>query len=251
LSLAATPIDPEAIHGARRALVRCIAETYGSGIAALYARCETKGPFSADAKAAGLRALRNACLRFITAADDDAAAKIADAHFRNATNMSDMIAGLAALTRMGGQYCDEALAQFYDRFHDNPLVLDKWMGLQAMAPRADTVDRVRDLMRHPSFSLKNPNRVRALVGAFASGNPLCFHDRSGSGYRLLREVVEMLDLINPQTAARMVTPFETWRRYDGPRQEAIRRELETIAAQKPLSPNLYEIVVKILASGER
>jgi aminopeptidase N len=119
-------------------------------------------------------------------------------------------------------------------------------GLQAMSPRPETVDRVRALMGHPVFSLKNPNRVRALIGAFAIGNPLRFHDRSGAGYRLVREVVQTLDAINPQTAARMAAAFETWRRYDAERQRLMRAELETIAAAAGLSANLYEMVTKML-----
>ena len=115
-----------------------------------------------------------------------------------------------------------------------------------MSPQPDTVERVRTLMGHPVFSLKNPNRVRALIGAFAIGNPLRFHDRSGAGYRLVREVVQTLDSINPQTAARMAAAFETWRRYDLDRQTLMRAELEAIAARPGLSANLYEMATKML-----
>ena len=167
-------------------------------------------------------------------------------HYRSATNMTDMTAGLAALARTANPRREQAFAHFHDRFRDDPLVLDKWMGLQAMSPQPDTVDRVRALMGHPVFSLKNPNRVRALIGAFAIGNPLRFHDRSGAGYRLVREVVQTLDSINPQTAARMAAAFETWRRYDAGRQPLMRAELEAIAARPGLSANLYEMATKML-----
>jgi aminopeptidase N len=120
------------------------------------------------------------------------------------------------------------------------------MGLQAMSPQRDTAERVRSLMSHPVFSLKNPNRVRALIGAFAMGNPLRFHDRTGAGYRLVREVVQTLDAINPQTAARMAAAFEAWRRYDAERQRLMRTELEAIASGPGLSANLYEMVTKML-----
>ena len=110
----------------------------------------------------------------------------------------------------------------------------------------DTAARVAKLKEHPAFTMTNPNRVRALIGAFAFGNPLRFHDKSGAGYRLLRETVQGLDSINPQTAARMASGFETWRRYDSERQKLMKAELDVIAAQSGLSANLYEMVTKML-----
>jgi aminopeptidase N len=246
LALAMTPVDPDAIHDARKRLIWAIADAHGTALAALYKNLESKGAFSPDAASAGRRALRNAALRFLTVADDDYAAELAESHYRSATNMTEMTAGLATLARMANPRRERAFADFHDRFRDAPLVLDKWMGLQAMSPQPDTVERVRSLMRHPVFSLKNPNRVRALVGAFAIGNPLRFHDRSGAGYRLLREVVQALDAINPQTAARMAAAFENWRRYDANRQRLMRGELEALAARPGLSANLYEVVSKML-----
>jgi aminopeptidase N len=246
IALAMSPIDPEAIHDARKRLVWAVADAHGPALAALYKKLETRGAFSPDAGSAGRRSLRNAALRFLTVADDDYAAELAETHYHSATNMTDMTAGLAALARTANPRREKAFAHFHDRFRDDPLVLDKWMGLQAMSPQPDTVDQVRSLMGHPVFSLKNPNRVRALIGAFAIGNPLRFHDRSGAGYRLVREVVQTLDSINPQTAARMAAAFETWRRYDTGRQQLMRTELEAIAARPGLSANLYEVATKIL-----
>jgi aminopeptidase N len=246
LALAVTPIDPEAIHLARLSLIRAVAEAHGTGLAALYGRLQSSGAFSPDAASAGRRSLRNAALRFLTVADDDHAAELADTHYRAATNMTEATAGLAALARTDHPRREAAFAHFHERFRNDPLVLDKWMGLQAMSPQPNTVQRVRALMNHPVFSLKNPNRVRALVGAFAIGNPLRFHDRTGAGYRLLREVVQTLDSINPQTAARMAAAFETWRRYDSQRQRLMRAELEALAASTGLSANLYEMVTKML-----
>ncbi|HMI95328.1 MAG TPA: aminopeptidase N [Micropepsaceae bacterium] len=246
LALAVTPIDPEAIHLARNALIRTIAEAHSAALAALYARLESRAPFSPDAVSAGRRSLRNSVLRFLTALEDEGAAARADAHYRSATNMTEMTAGLAALARMANPRRESAFAHFHDRFQADPLVLDKWMSLQAMSPQRDTVDRVRSLMSHKVFSLKNPNRVRALIGAFAIGNPLRFHDRAGAGYRLVREVVQTLDVINPQTAARMAAAFEAWRRYDSERQRLMRSELEAIASGPGLSANLYEMVTKML-----
>ena len=159
--------------------------------------------------------------------------------------MTDMIAGLAALTRMQSPLRDAAFSHFHDRFRSDPLVLDKWMSLQAGSPLPETADRVRALMHGPSFDIKNPNRVRALVGAFAA-NHLRFHDRSGSGYRLVGEVIRTLDPMNPQVAARLTGSFETWRRYDPARQALMQAELEAILKQPALSPNLFEVASKIL-----
>ncbi len=246
LALVVSPIDPEAIHEARDHLIATVADVHGKVLGALYSQLESHGPFSPDPRSAGQRSLRNCTLRYLTAADDENAAEFAYAHYRSAANMTEMTAGLSSLARMSSPRREAAFVHFHDRFKTDPLVLDKWMAVQAASPLPDTVMRVRELMGHPVFSLKNPNRVRALIGAFAIGNPLRFHDRSGAGYTLVREVIQTLDGINPQTAARMAAAFETWRRYDSERQKMIRAELETIAAQSRLSPNLYEMVTKML-----
>ncbi len=239
------PVDPVAIHLARRALVHAIARAHQNRLAQLYEYMRDTGDFSPGAKSAGRRALRNACLRYLTAADDEAAAGLADAHYRSADNMTDMIAGLAALTRMESPLRDTAFTHFHDRFKKDALVLDKWMSLQAGSPLPDTVTAVRQLMKHPAFDIKNPNRVRALVGAF-SVNHLRFHKDDGSGYRLVGEVIRTLDAMNPQVAARMSGAFESWRRYDPARQGLMRAELKAINSLSGISPNLFEVTSKML-----
>jgi aminopeptidase N len=246
-----TPVDPVGIHTARVALVRAIALAHRDRLAQLYEHMRgssdsENGDFSPDAKNAGRRALRNAALRYLTAADDEAAAGLADAHYRSADNMTDMIAGLAALTRMESPLRDAAFTHFYDRFKNDPLVLDKWMSLQASSPLAETVTSVRGLMKHPAFDIKNPNRVRALVGAF-SVNHLRFHNEDGSGYRLVGEVIRTLDPMNPQVAARMAGSFESWCRYDPARQSLMRAELGAIHGLSGISPNLFEVTGKMLS----
>jgi aminopeptidase N len=240
------PADPDAIHAARTALIRAVAAAHGDRLAALYEHMREGGEFSADAAAAGRRSLRNATLRYLTAADDEAAAELASTHYRTATNMTDMMAGLGSLARMESPLRERAFTHFHDRFRSDPLVLDKWMGLQAGSPLPETVTAVAALMKHPAFDIKNPNRVRALIGAF-SANHLRFHDRSGSGYRLVGQVIRALDPINPLVAARLAGAFETWRRYDDKRQALMRTELELVLAQKGLSPNLFEVASKILS----
>jgi len=245
LALAMQPADPDAIHAARVALIRSVAAAHGARLDALYKKLDTGGSYKPDAASAGRRALRNACLRYLTAADDEAAAKLADAHYRAATNMTDMIAGLAALTRMNSLSRDTAFADFHDRFRGNALVLDKWMSLQAGSPLPDTVGGVRALMKHPHFDIKNPNRVRALVGAF-SANHLRFHAADGAGYKLVGEVVRTLDALNPKVSARMASAFENWRRYDPARQALMRAELEAILKVPGISSNLFEVASKML-----
>jgi aminopeptidase N len=248
LALAAPPpVNPDAIHAARTALIREIATVHETSIAALYAKLDTRGSFSPDAASAGRRSLRNACLRYLTAYDDGTAAETAARHYRAATNMTEMIAGLAALSRMNHPLRDEAFAHFFDRFHADALVVDKWMSLQAGSPLPGTVVGVRALMKHPAFDIKNPNRVRALLGAF-SGNHLRFHAPDGEGYRLIGETIRTLDGINPQIAARMAAAFENWRRYDKGRQDFMREELDKILKMPGLSTNLFEVTTKMAGS---
>jgi aminopeptidase N len=156
-----------------------------------------------------------------------------------------MIAGLAALTRMVSPRRDAAFAHFHGRFKDDALVLDKWMGLQAYSPLPDTAERVRALTKHPAYDVKNPNRVRSLVGAF-SGNHVRFHAGDGTGYALVGETIRSLDGINPQVSSRMAAAFEAWRRYDPKRQALMRAELEAALKVPGISPNLFEVASKML-----
>ncbi|HEX9159850.1 MAG TPA: aminopeptidase N [Rhizomicrobium sp.] len=245
LALVMQPADPEAIHVARCGLVRAIANAHRDRLVALYDSLASDATFSPDAASAGRRALRNACLRYLTAADDEDAARLADAHYRAATNMTDMIAGLAQLVRINSRHREQALAHFYDRFRNDPLVLDKWLALQAASPLPGTVDGVRALMKHPFFDIKNPNRVRALIGAF-SANHLRFHAGDGAGYAIVGETLRTLDGINPQVAARMAGAFENWRRYDANRQQLMRAELQAMLAMPDRSSNLFEVATKML-----
>jgi aminopeptidase N len=245
LALAMTPPDPDAIHVARTTLIRAVAAAHAPKFEALYRKLGGERAFNPDTKSAGRRALRNACLRYLTAADDETSAELADAHYRAASNMTDMIAGLAALTRMASPRREAAFSHFHDRFRSDPLVLDKWMSLQAGSCLPGTVDAVRAVMKQPVFDIRNPNRVRSLVGAF-SANHLRFHAKDGGGYRLVSETIATLDKINPQVAARMSGAFEAWRRYDSVRQDLMRGELEKLGKLDGLSSNLFEVVGKML-----
>jgi aminopeptidase N len=160
--------------------------------------------------------------------------------------MTDRLAALTCLASSAMPQRQAALAAFYQRYQEDPLVVDKWFTVQATSSRVDTLWQVQELMRHPAFTLKNPNRVRALIGAFVHGNPARFHDPSRIGYCFLADRVLEIDPLNPQLAARMVSALSRWRRFDPSRQAMMSRELERIQAQPGLSRDVAEIVGKSL-----
>jgi aminopeptidase N len=161
--------------------------------------------------------------------------------------MTNVLAALVVLLDLDRPERPAALARFFAAWSHDQLVIDKWFALQARSSLPATPKRVRDLTRHPAFERKNPNRVRALVGAFSQGNQLRFHDASGAGYAFLADEVITLDPANPTLAARLVQPLGTWRRHDPARQALMRRQLERILAIPGLSKNTYEMVSKSLA----
>jgi aminopeptidase N len=238
--------DPDAIHVARETLRRELSATYRGKLHEIYASLKSNEPYAPDAVSAGRRSLRNTCLRYLTAEDTETTRGLAAEHFRSADNMTDSVAGLACLVDMTGKEGREALDSFYDRWKANPLVIDKWMSIQAQSSSPETLERIRALTGHPAFNIANPNRVRSLIGAFVMGNPLRFHAADGSGYAFLADTVLKLDGVNPQVAARLCGAFETWRRFDTARQASIRGQLARIAAVQGLSRNVSEIVEKTL-----
>jgi aminopeptidase N len=171
----------------------------------------------------------------------------AERHYRDATNMTDAIAALSILSHLDGP-ARGALDDFYARWQDEPLVLDKWFAVQARAARPQAVETVQALLAHPKFSLKNPNRVRALLGGFAHGNPTAFNRPGGAGYRLLAEQALQIDGFNPHVAARLLGAFESWHTLEPKRQAHAKAVLEDLAAQK-LSTDSYEIVTKTLGAN--
>lgn len=224
--------DPDSIYIARRALTLALAEKLG------HIRLAPKTAFSPDAKSAGARALRLALLSLQARLNPPLAA----AEFASADNMTDSLASLAACLNAGaGQ---NELAQFYGRWSEDRLVLDKWFAIQiSLSPPDQTADVTERLTRHPDFDWKNPNRFRAVIGAL-TGHHAGFH--RASGYRLLADWLIKLDPINPQTAARMSTAFESWPRYDAVRQAMIKAELGRIQSTPDLSRNLSEMVARML-----
>ncbi len=241
-------IDVEAIHAAREALKRDIAAALQPDLIRVYDANRLRAPYSPDAAQAGRRALRNVALSYLAALADEAAeprARLA-AQYRDADNMTDRMAALRLLVDIAGAERDAALADFEARFGDDALVMDKWFTLQAISAQPDTLARVVALMRHRLFSLERPNKVRALIGAFTSGNPLRYHAADGASYAFHADRTLELDPINPQVAARLLAPLGRWRRFDEGRQAKMKAALARILAAPNLSRDTYEIASKSL-----
>ncbi len=235
--------DPQAIYVARRMAADALAARLAGQLPALHASMATSAAFSADATSAGRRALRLAALRLTSRLDGGAAAR---ALFAAATNMTEQQAALGCLLDIGAGAAE--LQAFGAQWSGDANVMDKWFAMQVGYATPERMAQVADdLTRHPQFNWKNPNRYRALIGP-ASGNHAGFHHASGAGYRFVAAWLMKLDPVNPQTTARMSTAFETWPRYDAARQGMIRAELVRMAALPGISPNLSEMVGRMLAA---
>jgi aminopeptidase N len=237
-------VDVDAVYAAREAARAEIGSALMVEFTATYQ--VPLGPYRIDGASIGRRALRNASLAYIAAADQAHGAVLAKAQFDGAANMTDALAALAVLADLDRPERVAALAHFFAVWSQDPLVVDKWFSLQARSSLPDTPARVRALTEHPAYDRKNPNRVRSLIGAFSQGNQVRFHDAGGSGYVLLADEVLAIDPGNPTTAARLVQPLCAWRRQDAARQALMQRELERILATPDLSKNTYEMVAKSL-----
>jgi len=246
LSLAMEPADPAAIHAARNALRNRIAVHLGDLLRRLHGDLQAAGEFSADAQAAGRRALRNGCADLLAADPHAVNVERILGHFEAAANMTDAMGALSALVQIGGEARDKALTAFHAKWKDEPLVLDKWFAVQARDPSADVLDRIVALTKHADFDATNPNRFRALVSTFANFNPSRFHDPSGAGYRFLAEKILAVDAYNPMTAARLVEALGGWRRYPEALGAQMREALKGVAAHPGLSKNVLELATKAL-----
>jgi aminopeptidase N len=197
-------------------------------------------------RAKGIRRLRTVALGLLAAGDEGEGARLAKAQFDAADNMTDRQGALGILVSLDAAQRQEALDAFYQRFHGDALVLDKWFALQAAAQRADTVDRVLALSKHADFTMTNPNRLRSLVGSFGA-NHWAFHAPDGRGYTFLADMILAADKLNPQIAARLVPAFGRWKRFEPKRSALMRSELERIVATPGLSKDVFEQASKSLA----
>jgi aminopeptidase N len=239
-------VDPDAIHAARTGLRRALARALQSELTAAYRSLAVPGPYSPDAAAAGKRALRNTCLGYLMELEEPAIHALCTLQFDSADNMTDRMAALAALANSQAPEREAALERFYSQWQAEPLVVDKWLAVQATSRLPDTLERVQRLMRHPAFDLGNPNKVYALIRSFCA-NHARFHAADGSGYAFAADRVAELDPRNPQIAARIARAFDRWKKFDSARQAHARAALERIRGTPNLSKDVAEIVAKSLA----
>jgi len=234
------------IHEAHGKLREEAAKALKTELRDLYNSLRSNAPFSPDAESAGRRALKNVALMYLSTLDDDGARELVTSQYRSANNMTDRMGALHALNDLDLPERDDALGAFYERYKVDALVVDKWFAVQALSRRDDTLEKVQSLMSHEAFTLRNPNKVRALIGSFAAGNQVRFHRPDGAGYSFLADRILELDSLNPQIAARLVAPLGRWRRFDGGRQELMKQQLERILGTDGLSRDVFELASKSL-----
>jgi len=239
-------VDVDGIHNARERLRTVIAEHLKEELLAVYRDNRVEGPYAPDAEAIGRRSLANLALGYLMQLPDEAVLAQCVAQYRDNRNMTDVIVALGLMAERDTPESAALLEDFYRRWQHDPLVLDKWFSLQALSSRSDTLQRVQELMKHPAFSIANPNKVRSLIGAFCSGNPVRFHAADGSGYRFLGDRVLELDGLNPQVASRLVRVMARWQRYDPGRQRLMQAQLRRILETAGVSRDVYEIASKSL-----
>ncbi len=239
-------VDPLAIHKARKALRKAIGTRLHNDILRVYHAMETKGPYSPAPGPAGRRALRNVALGYMASRGRPADIALVAKHFASSRNLTDEIAALSILSETNTPERAKAFEQFYERWKGDHLVIDSWVTYQAATPLPSALGTVKKLMRHPTFSIENPNKVRALIFTFAMANPVNFNRPDGQGYDFIADRVLEIDRFNPQIAARLLSSLRSWKALEPERRKVARRTLQRIAKAKPLSADAFEIVSRML-----
>ncbi|MFC7367537.1 aminopeptidase N [Vreelandella zhaodongensis] len=239
-------VDVDAIHAAREFVRQSLAVALRDEFVGVYKANVSDEPYSPTPEQIAQRSLKNVALTYLMSIEDEEGVALCEAQFAAGHNMTDVRHALTLLSHSDrDDLASPALKAFGEKWAHDPLVMDQWFTIQVTRPQSDVLDRVQYLMQHPAFSIKNPNKVRALVGAFAQ-NRVNFHRLDGKGYALLADVVIELNRLNPEIAARLITPLTRWQRFDEERQQLMRAELLRIK-QEPLSSNVFEVVEKALA----
>jgi aminopeptidase N len=240
--------DVEGIHRVREFLLNGVAAKFYSLFLDVYTANTSDAEYAADAESIARRSLKNLALSYLMRSDKDEAVTLAQTQFVQASNMTDQLSGLRCLVNSGaGAAVDlkrDALDSFYRQWSHEPLVVDQWFVAQAVCQLPGSLAQVKQLLEHADFDIRNPNKVRSLIGAFCGQNHLGFHDASGEGYEFLADQVLVLDKLNPQIASRLLTPLTRWRKFSAKRQGLMQAQLRRIKAQEELSKDLFEIVEK-------
>jgi aminopeptidase N len=240
-------VDTDSVYEARLGVRRDLARRLAGQWRAAYEDNRSNEPYVFNAEAAGRRRLKTLALNYLLAADEKEGSRAAMAQFKSADNMTDEQGALTVLSHTSGTEREEALAAFYAKWAEDALVIDKWFNIQARADRAQTLDEVKALLKHPAYEPGNPNRVRSLVAGFAA-NRKWFHDLSGDGYRFLADQVMNIDKRNPRLSSRLVTAFESWRRFEPRRRALMEAVLQEMRQDPELSRDLTEKVEKFLST---
>ncbi|RKZ80256.1 MAG: aminopeptidase N [Gammaproteobacteria bacterium] len=240
--------DVDAIHTAKVFLKTMIANELKDQFSSLFKKMSKVVKYQFNAEDMARRSLKNLCLDYLMTTGEPLQTQRCLRQMKQSDNMTDTLAGLSLLANQAGTEREHALRAFYEQWQHDRQVVDKWLMVQALSTLPDTLIRVKGLMKHPAFSIKNPNNVRSLIGSFCRNNPINFHAKDGSGYRFLAEQILVLDALNPQVASRQLGAFNSWRQYDSERQDLMKQALSDIASHEGLSPDVYEIVTKYLAA---
>ena len=239
-------IDVDAIYEVRQFIKQQLAEMLKDEFIKTYKDNMINKPYKFQAEEVARRSIKNVCLDYLIMLDDDRGYERCMLQVENADNMTDEFAALSTLAKIDCPERKGALQTFYNKWKEEPLVINKWFAVQAISPLEETLEEVKKLLAHPDFNIKNPNRVYALLSTFSLNNHRCFHAISGEGYRLLADQILILDKINAQIAARLAGAFSKWKRFDNARQQLMQEQLQRILSEPQLSKGVYEIVSKSL-----
>ena len=237
-------IDVDAIHQAREFIYSQLSQKLSEDFLHIY-QTNSQREYNLSPASMAERFLRNQALSYLMYLGEQGE-KLARAQYLSADNMTDQMAAFSSLVHHETASASEVIEDFYQQWKQDNLVMDKWFTVQATIPNASSMIRVKNLFEHEDFDIKNPNRVRSLLGAFCASNPICFHDISGFGYDLLGRYIEKIDLVNPQIASRLCVPLTRWKRHNEKRQQLMKAELQRLMAIPQLSKDVFELVEKSL-----
>jgi len=238
--------NPDLIHTAKKFIITNLATALHDQLMDLYVKHKLVGNYKYSSHDVAARTFKNVILSYILSTKTQEGINLATEQYYSANNMTDIMASMSTLVNIGCKERTQIFAEFYTKWADNPLVINKWLDLQARSDLDDTLQQVQNLMQHKSFDIKNPNKVYSLIGGFCTGNPVKFHAATGSGYKFLADIVLQLNAINPQVAARMLNPLSQWQKFTSDRQKLMCAQLLRIKQAANLSLDVLELVTKTL-----